>query len=396
MRSGLVCLLALGLCAAPAFGQRAAGSSTVSGRVFCQDTNGPARMATVTLQPVAAVDALRSEDSKPVASNAQAVPTLLDGSFSIRNVSPGSYYVIATAPGYISPLNTLLQAEKDAAADDATKARLAALIPRVTVQANQPASVNVTLERGGAVSGTILYDDGSPAGGLRVRLLVRQNDKWVEAPSISFQQAVTSTETDDRGDYRISGLPDQKYMAEVDLELISRWYMSDGHGSSGSSSTNVYSLSVYSGNRMRAKDGKPFDLKQGEEQTGEDIQIPISKLHSVRGTVTARDGHALNGGHVTLLYPDDKSQVSGASITSDAEFDFTFVPEGDYLLHVDGASDTDYREIPNCAGCVPPTRPDNHVLKNYGTAEVPIHVGSTDMTGVVISVPDLQKAASGN
>jgi hypothetical protein len=147
---------------------------------------------------------------------------------------------------------------------------------------------------------------------------------------------------------------------------------------------------------MRAKDAKPFDLRQGEEQSGEDIQIPISKLHTVRGVVTARDGHALNGGQVTLLYPDDKTQVSEAKITSDAEFDFSFVPEGDYLLHVSNASDNDYKEIPSCQGCMPPTRTETHVLKSYGTAEVPIHVGD-DVTGVSVAVPDLQpKAAAGN
>jgi hypothetical protein len=353
-------------------------------------------MATVTLQPVAAVDALRSEKPREMASEAQAVQTLLDGSFSIRNASPGTYYVIASAPGYISPLNTLLQTENDPSASDEAKAKLAAMVPRVTVLTNLPASVNITLERGGAVSGTILYDDGSPASGLHVQLLVHRNDKWVPAPSVSYQQAVTSATTDDRGNYRISGLPDQQYITEVDLNLSSWWFHSDGHGGSASSSSNVYSLPVYSGNKMRAKDAKPFALKQGEERTEEDIQIPISKLHTVRGTVmAARDGHVLNGGQVTLLYPDDKSKVSETSVTSEAEFDFIFVPEGDYLLHVEYASDTEYREIPNPPGSAPPMRIESHALRSYGTAEVPIHVGN-DMTGVVVAVPDRQKAASGN
>jgi Carboxypeptidase regulatory-like domain len=396
MRFGLTCLMALALCFAPAFGQRAAGGGTVTGHVFCADTNAPARMVTVMLQAAAAVDALRSEKPKEMDSEAQAVQTLLDGSFSIRNVAPGTYYVIASAPGYISPLNTLLQTKDDPSADDATKARLAALIPRITVQANLPASANITLERGGAVNGTVLYDDGSPAGGLSVRLLVHRNDKWVQAPSVSFSQAVTSATTDDRGNYRISGLPDQQYITEVKLELSSWIYKSYAHGGSAASSNYVYSLPVYSGNKMRAKDAKPFDLKQGEERAEEDIQIPISKLHSVRGTVTAaHDGHVLNGGKVSLRYPDDKSQVSETSLTSEAEFDFTFVPEGDYLLHVDGASDTEYKEIPNSPGSVPPTHTDSHVLRSYGTAEIPIHV-SNDMTNVVVAVPDQQKATSGN
>lgn len=183
----------------------------------------------------------------------------------------------------------------------------------------------------------------------------------------------------------------------MDLRLLSWWVSYDNRGGGGTSSNSVYTLPVYSGNKMRAKDAKPFDLKQGEERSGEDIQIPISQLHTVRGTVTAaRDGHGLNGGQVALLYPDDKSPVSQTSVTSDAEFDFNFVPEGDYLLNVNGATDTDYREIPNCQGCIPPVRTESHTLKSYGMAEVPIHVGNNDITGVVISVPDLQKTTSGN
>jgi hypothetical protein len=387
--------MVLAFCAAPVFGQSKTARGTVTGHVFCEDTNAPARMATVMLQPAAAVDALRSEKPKEMDSEAQAVQTLLDGSFSIRNVAPGTYYVIASAPGYISPLNTLLQTKDDPSADEATKAKLAALVPRVTVQANLPASANITLERGGAVSGTVLYDDGSPAGGLSVRLLVHRNDKWVQAPSVSFSQAVTSATTDDRGNYRISGLPDQQYITQVELELSSWVYKSYAHGGSAASSNYVYSLPVYSGNKMRSKDAKPFDLKQGEERAEEDIQIPISKLHTVRGTVTARDGHVLNGGMVSLRYPDDQSQLSETSVTSEAEFDFTFVPEGDYLLHVDGASDTEYKEIPNSPGTVPPTHTESHVLRSYGAAEISIHV-SNDITSAVVTVPDQQKVASGN
>lgn len=397
MRFRLTCFIALALCAGLAFGQGKTGGSTVSGRVFCDDTNAPARMVTVMLQPAAAVDAMRAEKPKEMESEAQAVQTLLDGSFAISNVSSGTYYVIASAPGYISPLNMLLQAEKDPSTDDATRARLAAQVPRVTVQANLPASVNITLQRGGAVSGTILYDDGTPAVGLHVSLLVRRNDKWVPTPSVGFQQAVTAATTDDRGNYRINGLPDQKYIAIVELNLSSWVYKTFAHGGSGISSNSGYSLPVYSGNAMRTKDAKPFGLTQGEERSGEDIQIPISKLHSMRGAIIAKsDGHTLNGGKVALLYPDDKSQMSEATVTKDAEFNFVFVPEGDYLLRVEDGTDVEYKEIPNPANTVPSTRTESHVLRHYGAAEAPIHVGSNDMTGVTVAAPDLQKAASGN
>jgi hypothetical protein len=131
-------------------------------------------------------------------------------------------------------------------------------------------------------------------------------------------------------------------------------------------------------------------LTLGEERRGVDIEIPVSKLHSVRGNiVAARDGHVLNGGQLTLLYPDDRDMVAVTSLASDDDtFSFSFVPEGDYILRVDGASDVDYREISNGPHRWPPTHTEPHVVRQYGSAEQPIHI-TGDLGSVTISAPDL-------
>ncbi|MFP5237340.1 MAG: hypothetical protein ACLGSD_15695 [Acidobacteriota bacterium] len=368
---------------------------TVSGRVFLEDTNAPARLATVTLQQANAVDALRA-DKEEVPSQSQSVQTLLDGSFSIPNVAPGAYYVLATETGYISPMSTLIAAKSDRMPDDAARNRLAALAPRIVVQGNLPASVNITLERGGTVSGTVLYDDGSPAAGLRVELLVKKKDDWVTVPQVGLEETISSGYTDDRGYYRISGLPGQEYAVSVHMNLMNGfWFTTPGRGSSGSTSS-AYSFTVYSGNHMRRKDAEGFELKPGDEHGGEDIQIPVSQLHTVRGTVTAaRDGHIVNGGRVALRYPDDNSDLAATSVASDGSFNFSFVPEGDFLLHVTNAADTDYIEKPNPNGRMPPTITESHVTHKYGVADVPIHVAG-DVSGFVAAVPEDKTAASGN
>lgn len=366
--------------------------TTISGRIFCDDTNGPARFATVTLQPANAVDALRSQQETKESIHSESVQTLLDGSFLINDVKAGTYYVIATAPGYVSPLNALLAQNGNQPPSDEARRKLAALAPRVTVQANLPASVNITLERGAAVSGSVLYDDGSPAAGVRVQLLVRRDGKWVAAPRMAFQSAIGDTATDDRGSYRISGLPPQQYAAEITLNLQKWMYSSDQNGNTSGTSSSVYSLSIYSGNKMRMKDADGFSLTQGEERGGEDMEIPVSRLHTVRGVVTAaHDGHLINGGTVELLYPDDKSQLEGTQITSDADFSFSFVPEGDYILRVTGATDTEYKEVSNGPGGMPPTHTERYPLRRYGDAEIPIHI-TGDMSGLTIAVPELKTA----
>lgn len=396
MRTTILRALWLLGCATTVFAQQkavdeAVATTTVSGRVYCADTNAPARMASVILQPAEAIDALKPGGDNHVSSHGESAETLLDGSFIIQHVPPGTYYVIASLPGYISPVASLfLPASDHATPEDSAVNRIRRPAPRITVQSNLPVAVNVTLERGAAVSGTILYDDGSPASGLHVMALVRMKDAWVPLPSNPVGNSSYSASTNDQGNYRISGLPARDYVLTTELSLSKTTYSIDEHGGTSLSMNRVYSLSIYSGGKTRSKDAVSFSLSLGEERHGEDIEIPISRMHSVRGSITAaRDGHLVNGGQLALLYPDDKSVASHASLTKDDDgFSFSFVPEGDYILRVSSASDNEYVEVPNAPHSMPPTRSETHTLRNYGIADYPLHVGS-DLAGVVVAVPDL-------
>jgi hypothetical protein len=97
-------------------------------------------------------------------------------------------------------------------------------------------------------------------------------------------------------------------------------------------------LSVYSGNVFREKDAKAIEVTAGSERDDADITIPLLGLHSVSGSVTAlADGHTINWGTVVLLRADDKSEVRSFVIPRDpneAQFNFRFVPDGEYILRV--------------------------------------------------------------
>jgi hypothetical protein len=370
--------------------------STVSGHVYYGDTNAPARMTTIMLQPADAVDRERAVQGTQVATRAEGVQTLLDGSFLIRNVAPGDYYVLASAPGYISPLASLSRASgADRTLETEPKRRMEMSSLRVAVRPNFSPTVNITLQRGAAVSGTVSYDDGSPASDLFVTLLVQSKGQWVSIPQSPFDTIFHSAKTDDLGSYRINGLPAGEYALEVELALRKLSYHSEGHGG-GTASSLSYALSIYSGGKTRSKDAVPFSLWTGEERHGEDIRIPISKLHSVQGSLeAAHDGHVLNGGNLMLLYADDKSMAGSASVTKDEDsFAFSFVPEGDYILAVNYAADNDYQEVPNPPHMEPPTRTETHPLHTYGMAELPIHV-DVDLSDVIVKVPDAPAPTAG-
>ncbi len=375
---------------------RAAPTSVVTGHVFCADTNAPARLANVVLEPAAAIDGYTASDSKGVSAHLTGVQTMPDGSFVFPHVAPGTYYVFASEPGYVAPLAavgaTADQLEKP---DKAVKTEIAKAVPRVTVQANLPASIDITLQRGAAISGTVLYDDGSPAAGLNVELLVRRPgtgkaDKWVE-PRTGPVGRTASVTTDDRGMYRVAGLPAREYLVAAKLSLAKSNY--DISSGGYSNYTDDYSIPVYSGSKLRAKDAAPFTLKLGEERPGEDIMIPLAKLHSVSGSIVAKDGHTVNGGMVTLLHADDRTELANTKLAKgDDTWTLSFVPDGDYLLKVTDAADMEYREIPNSPGTVPATFSKSTAVHHYGEGEQPLHVEG-EITGLAVPVPE--QAAKG-
>jgi hypothetical protein len=367
---------------------RAAATGVVTGHVYCADTNGPARLATVILEPVDTINGYRPEMRKTIPAHMTGVQTLPDGSFSIPHVAPGAYYVFASKPGYLSPLASIgVSDEELQKPDEALKETIAKSVPRITIQPNVSASVDIILERGAAISGNVHFDDGSPASGLAVRILVHKNEKWVPLQS-SPTRASAPILTDDLGAYRISGLPAHEYLLEVDFRLTKTAYDFNSDGSS--TSTDVeYSIPIYSGNSTRPKEATPFSIKLGEERPGEDIQVPLSKLHIVSGSiVAARDGHMVNGANVTLLYADDRSEETNTHLRKDDNgFTLNFVPEGDYILRITNASDIDYEEVPNPPGVSPATMTEPQILHVYGPTDLPLHVGE-DISSLAVAVPE--------
>lgn len=371
-------------------------TTTVTGHVYLADTNTPARLATVMLEPARALDN-DPDPHPPKDRNAEmvytsAVQTLLDGSFAIPKVAPGSYYVIAYKSGYLSPLSTLSEdALKHPTQED--HKRIAGILPRITVEVGLPASVEVRLERGSAISGTVLFDDGSPASGLPVHALVRRKDgqkeTWSQLRPMPFA-LMADVYTDDLGRYRLTGLQSREYMVEVVLQLQHMDFASAPGESGGSSSiNNVASLAFYSGSATRKADGKPFKLSANEEHSGEDITIPLAKLHTITGEiVAAHDGHVLNQGNVKLLDADDKSEMEATRLgRGDNKFHLFFVPEGNYILHIDDTADVTYEDVPFPPGTMPPTHEETHVLRTYGTLDQQLTVHD-DIPGLTISVPD--------
>ncbi len=373
--------------AAPA--QQIQPTGTVTGHVFCADTHLPARLASVYLlsaaNPNTSPVKVSTMEDQPREAATNVLQTVLDGSFTIPTVRPGNYYVIAEQSGYLSPLAQLSR-EALTHPDKATLALMAQLLTPVTVAANKISSVQVSMYKGASVSGMVRFDDGSPSVNTTISLLHQDSaGKWV-----SFHDSLlhTGAYTDDRGDFRISGLPAGKYLVKASLDMQNITTDEMFGGGSGMSSYTGYSLSLFSGNATRPRDAKPFTLSPGEELTLPDFEIPLSKLHTVTGTLlVGESGVPANAGKVALLYPDDKSELTSTGVSKDDNaFHFLYVPEGNYLLKVTEAKQVSRTEVPNCATCMPPTHTEEKTVRTFGDAQQPLLI-QNDITGLTVTVP---------
>jgi hypothetical protein len=225
---------------------------------------------------------------------------------------------------------------------------------------------------------------------MEVKLRERKDGKWVPVQNVVGDgMGSGNAVTDDRGNFRITGLPPMKEaIVEADLSIQNSTLHFSKHGF-GSSGGPSFTFAFYSGNAVRASEAKPFQLTMGEERSGEDISLPLSKLHKLRGVLVSKaDGHVLNEGSISLLFADDLTPLGSAAIGESSEsFEFPFVPAGDYLLKVNFAADAVFEEVSNPPGSMPPSSTKTTVVHSYVPTEAPIRVDS-DRTDLTVDVPD--------
>ncbi len=305
----------------------------VTGHASCADTNEPARFATVTVFPVSLKEG-QPDDSE----NAISVLTDTDGIFVVEHLKDGPYYVIAELPGYLSQISQFTE-EQLSRPTAAIFDHMDKVLPKVQVLQGASAGVELRLTRGAAVSGSVRYQDGSPAIGVAIQLLRQDKESKWHTDSLGTAQGVLGASTDDLGHFRISGLVAGNVILKCTLRLGRIGYPGGSFGRRFRFSqdfSDEQTLQVFSGGVFREKDAKPIKLVSGAEFNDADIIIPLEIYH-VSGIVTSySDGHALNDGRVALLYIDTGVQVAETTVERDGSFHFPFVPKGEYKLSADG------------------------------------------------------------
>jgi hypothetical protein len=381
---------------------------SVSGHVTCGDTQRPARFAGVMLlgvpkgapqtppNPNADAATIKAAMNSAMDSmNVVQTQTGMDGSYVAANVAPGDYYVFASVPGYVQP-SAMVQAAMDAGAD-MTKPLPG--VPVVHVSAEGGGSADITVERGGAVTGHVLWDDGSPATRAMVTVeSTKASDKKLP-PGFAMLgiagglggSGVLSF-SDDLGQYRIAGLAPGEYLVKATLTVHSNFAMQRGVMNMAGLGADK-PLVAYAPGSFHKSGAKPVTVSAGQEAGGEDLTINLVGTHSVSGrVVSAEDGHGVNAGNVELTDASDKDVVRGAAVDASGNFTVGFVPAGTWHLAVSGGADTEPSKN-KPTGIVRFTVPET--VRSYEDGKQSVVVGDSDVVGLNIALQPSKNAKPG-
>ncbi|MET0647273.1 MAG: carboxypeptidase regulatory-like domain-containing protein [Pyrinomonadaceae bacterium] len=238
-------------------GQQKEGRATVRGRVTFGDNGKPVRRAVVTLlTDINHPDLLR---------------TLTDrrGEFRFRGVPAGKYIVAADAPGIVSRSSGFSFRDTGLGLEGIEKS-----IGRVTVGEDGEAKVEFSVERGGALGGRVTYSDGEPVAGAYLLLYTRKGGELT-------RYFTDLARTDDRGSYRVEGLPPGEYVVGViekgagGKDLLPR-------------TEGVGLASRYHPAAASAKDAAAVRVVAGEDSEDVDVRLAENELRRLSGVVRWR------------------------------------------------------------------------------------------------------------
>ena len=230
------------------------------------------------------------------------------------------------------------------------------------------ADLTLALLRGAVITGTLLDPEGQPIPGVSMRALRSGYTENGERRLMPVTTTMASHITDDRGVYRIYGLPPGEYAiaapaipqlstgdeilmmteAEVrraldEVRQVSRQgtpvaEAPTGTAVDGSEPRAVGYATVFYPGTAVASQSLLIALGRAEERTGIDFQLQYVPMSTIRGSVTVPSN--IMPGLVTVhligtddvLLSDVNSEARTTSVTTKGEFRFANVPPGSYTV----------------------------------------------------------------
>lgn len=238
-------------------------AGTVAGRVTTGDGK-PVPNFSVALMP-----AEMGFDRKPIARGA----TDADGRYKCTNVPAGRYRLQTAASVYSSP------DERTGSPFDKGKS--------VTVGAGEAVeNFDITVVRGGVITGRVTNSEGKPV--IAERVTVAYADRAGERGPVAWAVSPFEFETDDRGVYRVYGVPPGRYLISVGQARDS--------GSITVGPTGAQYARTFHPSATEAAQAKIVEVSAGGETTNVDISLADApKAYQARGRIVDDSGKPLAG-----------------------------------------------------------------------------------------------------
>jgi protocatechuate 3,4-dioxygenase beta subunit len=361
-----LCCFHIDLTAQPQSKETKSGASTVSGRVTLKDE--PMRGVTVTLRMQ------RQIISPSDTATAPRGKTDANGMFRITGVAPGRYVVSAAAPAYVS-------SERDSPFFRTGGRQL-------NVGENEIIeNIDIELKRGGVITGTITDSGGRPVVEEHVDLMrLDESGK----PQYFYLNNFDISLTDDRGIYRIYGLPEGRYL------------VSAGHSADGASSPRPYQSRyprIYHPDTTDQSQAKVIEVGEGSEATGVDIVLgDTKKTYAIYGRVVhGETGQPVPGAQVylSLIAPDGRAVNSwsgiGEASNAKGEFRLQGAAKGKYAVFARPDQGADLYSEPTYCDVIDSDVHGVEVrIKQGGTLSGIVVIEGTNDPAVLARLPQLQ------
>jgi hypothetical protein len=305
------------------------GTGVIAGTLVAADTGRAVRFARVSL-----VDVAGSAGSMIVTTDDQ-------GAFSFVGLSAGSYLLSASKSGFL-PVKY----------GERTPGFGRAGLPIQIAIGQRLERLTLAIPRAGVLTGVVLDDAGDPAFGTSVRAL-----RYVMQSGVRTLLLAGTATADDRGVYRIPGLPPGDYVVTATPSLPSGRSSSGdfamqaemgrvidaaragGWKDSGPERTTGY-VPVYFPGTTSFPAASTITIGVSEERSGVDVQLQLVPLARVSGIVFDTDGSvpraevdlvAVGGGGALT---SAASPMFNMTLGPDGRFSFDEVPPGQYMLIV--------------------------------------------------------------
>jgi protocatechuate 3,4-dioxygenase beta subunit len=305
------------LFAALAVGGFGQSGGSIAGRVLNSVDRRPVAGAEVTIR---GIEALAGD--KP---QIYIVETGPDGTFFAGGILPGIYEVRPSDPRAPRSVAAIFLSVFGEQAQPSGKKRDA---PLLTIEPGKTATaIDLLLVPGGIIAGRVVDSDGDPIRGASIKA---QQYRFIRG--MKALQTVDETQSDDRGEYRLSYLQPGRYYlqaghAQQDCEVIV--LMGVAQRGCGENPVNMGPL-YYPGTADIAR-ARELTVKAGGEMDGIDMRLAPVPISSIHGQLTGWSGPQ---GDVNVVLDNRGFAESTFNSTEirDGAYTIDGVPPGQHVL----------------------------------------------------------------